>query len=81
MLNASEKAYCLALAALGEKRYPEALRFFDRAADHFEQNREFKLLHETTRLLVAVKSEIHRLDPDDTLVIEEVFSQGLTDLT
>ena len=81
MLNASEKAYCLALSALRDKRYVEAAQLFDKAADHFENNQEFMLLRETNRLLLAVKQEIQRLEPDDSLVIEQVFSDGLTELS
>ncbi len=79
MLNPSEKAYCLALTALRDKRYAEALAQFDKAAPFFEQNQDFVLLREATRLLLAVKSELRQLDPDDTLIIEEVFSSGLID--
>ncbi|MBU0982523.1 MAG: hypothetical protein KKA42_01535 [candidate division Zixibacteria bacterium] len=76
MLNAAEKSYCLALQALRNKRYQEAVGYFDRAADYFEQNKEFAVLRDTTRLLLAVKGELSVSGGDDTLVIEEVFSDG-----
>ena len=58
MLNSSEKAYYLALQALRFKHYDKALNYFHAAAGHFQDNREFQILYETTRLLVAVKEEI-----------------------
>ena len=77
MLNPSEKAYCLALQALKQKRYTEAVSYFERAAGYFENNREFSLLRETTRLLVALKRELATVgDEEDTLIIEETFSDG-----
>lgn len=77
MLNPSEKAYCLALQALKQKRYAEAVTYFERAADYFENNREFSLLRETTRLLVALKRELATVRNDeDTLITEETFSNG-----
>ena len=77
MLNPSEKAYCLALQALKQRRYQQAAGYFERAAAYFEGNQEFSLLRETTRVLVAVKREMAAADTDDdTLVIEEVFSDG-----
>ena len=78
MLNESEKSYCLALQALKEKRYAQAAGHFDRAAEFFVTNKEFQLLHQTTKLLVALKRELGVTDmsDDDTLIIEEVFSDG-----
>lgn len=77
MLNPSEKAYCLALQALKQRRYTEAVAYFERAAGYFENNREFSLLRETTRLLVALKRELATLENDEeTLIIEETFSDG-----
>ncbi len=81
MLDPSEKAYCLALQALKEKRYQRAVEYFDRAAEFFAGNREFGLLRETTRLLVELKKEIAaaELRDNDTLVIEEAFADGQED--
>ena len=58
MLKPAEKAYCRALEALRRKDYNDALRHFSDAGDAFTQNKEFNLLHETTRLLMAVKIEL-----------------------
>ncbi len=77
MLNPSEKAYCLALQALKDKQYRLAEDYFEKAATFFENNQEFNLLWESTRLLLAVKEEIAATEGDnDTLIIEEVFSDG-----
>ncbi len=76
MLNSSEKAYCLALQALKQKQYRQAVDQFERAVSFFDANKEFHLLHETTRLLVAVQEELAALENEDTLIIEEVFSDG-----
>lgn len=58
MLSSAEKAYCLALTALKEKDYRAAIVQFDRAAEEFGTDKEFTLLRESTRLLVAVKEEL-----------------------
>jgi hypothetical protein len=76
MLNASEKAYCEALQALKRKDYQAATSHFDAAADYFKNNREFTLLRETTRLLLAVRRERQRWESADRIEIEEVFSHG-----
>jgi hypothetical protein len=76
MIKSAEKAYCQALLALKRKNYVEAVRQFDLAASEFAGNREFKLLHETTRLLIAVKDELAGSGKNESLEIEEVFSNG-----
>jgi len=76
MLRAAEKAYYQALLALKQKDYAEAVRQFGLAAPKFADNQEFKLLYETTRLLVAVKNELADTGNEDRLEIEEVFSNG-----
>ena len=78
MLDPSEKAYCLALQALEEKKYQRAVRYFDQAAEFFVDNKEFKLLRETTRLLVELKKEIAAAEEkdEDKLIIKEVFTDG-----
>ena len=84
MLESSEKAYYRALRALEEKQYRLAVGHFDRAAEFFEGNREFNLLHETTRLLVDLKQALSAAEKtartektdDDTLIIEETFTDG-----
>lgn len=76
MLRVAEKAYSQALLALKRKDYAEAVRKFELAALEFTDNQEFELLHETTRLLVAVKDELTDIGNEDRLEIEEVFSNG-----
>jgi hypothetical protein len=76
MLNSSEKAYCEALLALQRKDYHAASARFDTAAPYFKDNREFNLFHETTKLMLAVKKERQRLNSQDQIEIEEVFSRG-----
>jgi hypothetical protein len=58
MLNRPEKEYYLALAALRQKEYIMALAHFDRAGEFFKNNREFTLLYETTKTLIAVKEQL-----------------------
>jgi hypothetical protein len=62
MLKPEEKAYCEALVALKQKQYEEAARRFQQAAAGFRDDKEFRLLKESTELLVATKSEIARLN-------------------
>jgi hypothetical protein len=76
MLNSSEKAYCEALLALQRKDYQVASAHFDMAAPYFKGNREFNLFHETTKLMLAVKKERVRVNSQDQIDIEEVFSHG-----
>lgn len=78
MLDPSEKAYCRALQALGDKQYQRAAGFFDQAAEFFSDNQEFNLLRETAQLLVEVKKEIAVAEKrdDETLIIEEKFTDG-----
>ncbi len=58
MLSETEKAYCLALAALKHKEYSEAVENFERAADGYGTKGEFNLLYQSTRLLLEVKREL-----------------------
>ncbi|MBD3401683.1 hypothetical protein GF420_02215 [candidate division GN15 bacterium] len=83
MLNMSEKAYVLALRALKQHNYGEAVNHFDQAAEQFATDREFVLLRESTRLLVAVKNELAalRANDDDDAIIEEVFDGQETDIS
>ena len=77
MLNAFEKAYISALKALQRKDYSQAADYFNQAAPFFKDNREFHLLQETTRLLLAVKEQLAAVDVDDDKIkIEETFSNG-----
>ena len=76
MLSSSEKAYCEALLALKRKDYHAASAHFGTAAPDFKGNGEFNLFHETTKLMLAVKKERQRLNSQDQIDIEEVFSRG-----
>ncbi len=76
MLNHSEKAYCLALQALKNKKYRAASDLFDRAEPYFKDNAEFCLLRETNRLLMFVKGELATGSKETEIVIEESFSNG-----
>lgn len=78
MLNSGEKSYCAALLALKGKDYFSASEHFRKAAPYFENDREFNLYYETTRLLITVKQELAQLDhrDRDRIEIEEVFSNG-----
>ena len=76
-LSAHEKSYCLALAALSQKKYRQAADHFDKAAPFFDGNKEFILLCESTHLLMAVKKELAEIENEqDAMVITEVFSDG-----
>jgi len=79
MLNAAEKAYCMALVALRRKEYRRAAGYFTQAESYFADNVEFGLLAETTRLLCAVKRELAGSDSGERkeeFEIEEVISYG-----
>ena len=76
MLSVGEKNYCAALLALKRKDFVKASEYFEKAAPYFEHDREFVLFHETVRLLVNVKQELGKLETDDKLEIEEIFSNG-----
>lgn len=78
MLSSSEKAYCQALLALRDKKYLEAHQLFGQAAANFGDDPEFRVLRETTELLLAVKREIAGLSgkENESLQIEEAFSHG-----
>ena len=78
MLESSEKAYCLALQALKEEQYRQAVGYFDQAAEFFVDNQEFNLLRETTHVLVELKLALAAAEKkdDDTLIIEENFTDG-----
>ena len=78
MLSPHEKAYCQALLALRQKEYAKAETHFSQAAEHFTENRDFMILWETTRALLAVKRELAGLPKEerDRIDIEEAFSRG-----
>ena len=76
MLNPAEKDYFRALEALRRKEYRLATEHFDKAVPQFEKDGEFILLRETNRLLVSVATELARLEEDNELQIEEIFTDG-----
>lgn len=76
MLKPAEKAYFQALTALKHKDYPAAAEQFVKAAPFFEKDKEFGILKETTQLLVATRAELKRLEQQESLSIEESFSDG-----
>ena len=83
MLKAAEKAYCLALEALKRRDYRQADQMLQQASGFFADNEEFRLLRETTRLLVAVKEELGSSASEGVktseLYIEEVMTYGEKD--
>lgn len=58
----SEKAYYRALLALKNRNYRAASGFLKSAENQFADSIEFRILSETTRLLLAVKEEIFELE-------------------
>lgn len=76
MLNDSEKTYFQALLALKRKDYRSADRFFEKARPFYKDNKEFQLLAETNRLLLAVKRRLNRPEPEMSLEIEEMYTDG-----
>jgi hypothetical protein len=78
VLNPHEKAYLSALQALREKQYQQAALHFDKAAEFFANNQEFRLLRETTVLLLEVKRELGATDltSNESLIAEEILIDG-----
>jgi len=76
MLNASEKAYYLALKALKDRDYGVASEQFEKAAPMYRENKEFVLLRKSVQLLLAVKKEIAGNAESEKLEILETFSNG-----
>lgn len=76
MLKPGEKSYFLALEAVRNKEFARAAEQFHKAAPHFEHNEEFRLLMETTTLLVAVKEELGRQLRTTDTVVEEIPGRG-----
>lgn len=76
MLTSGEKSYCAALMALKRKDYMTASEHFKKAAPYFEHDKEFNLIFETTQLLVDVKKELGRYEKEDSIEIEEIFTDG-----
>jgi hypothetical protein len=63
MQTESEKAYYLAMTSLKKRDYEKALDNFKKAESGYGTNSDFSLLYETTRLLVAVKTELCMTNP------------------
>ncbi len=76
MLKPAEKAYFQALTALKRKEYQAAAEQFDKAAPFFEKDKEFGILRETTHLLVATQMELKSFEQQESISIEESFSDG-----
>ncbi len=76
MLNSGERDYYAALLALKRKDYSSASEHFKKAAPFFEHDKEFRLYSESTFLMLAVKQELARRRQEDSLEIEEVFTNG-----
>ena len=76
MKEQPEKAFVQALIALKRKEYGSASEYFEKAAPYFKGNKEFRLLRETNRLLLAVKKELKNPNVQNRLEIEEMFSDG-----
>ena len=72
MLSESEKAYSRALTALKSKDFRGAAGFFKTAEIQFAGSEEFRILFESTELLLAVKDEIYELE-NNKIEIEEYF--------
>ncbi len=58
----SHEAYYKALMALKSRDYRTAAGYLKSAENHFADSLEFRILLETTRLLLAVKEEIFELE-------------------
>jgi hypothetical protein len=61
-MNNASKAYYQALVALKNYDYTAASAFFKSAENQFADSLEFRILKETTDLLLAVKEEISELE-------------------
>jgi hypothetical protein len=57
-----EKAYYKAIQSLTDKDYSAVLGFLKAAEIQFADDHDFRILKGTTRLLLAVKDEIHELE-------------------
>jgi len=74
--SGGDKAYTSALIALKQKDYTSASKFFQEAAPYYKDDKEFKLYFETTQLLIEVKKTLGKLEDDEKLEIEEIFTNG-----
>jgi len=72
MLNDAQKAYLKALTALSNKDFRAAAGYLRIARNQFESSPDFRILDETTELLLAVKEEIFELEEKKTAVEENI---------
>jgi len=79
MLSQQEKAYYLALKSVAARKYDSAVVYFEQASDSFQDNAEFRLIRETTRLLVAVRLEIAQLEHGGSDQTEAITSGIVAD--
>lgn len=75
MLSNAEKAYMRALLALKKQDYASASGFFRSAKNQFAESADFRILKETTELLLAVKEDIFELE-NGRIEIEEIINHG-----
>jgi hypothetical protein len=75
MLSNAEKAYMRALLALKKRDYATASGFFRSAENQFAESADFRILKETTELLLAVKEDIFELE-NSRIQIEEIINHG-----
>jgi hypothetical protein len=61
-MNKAQRTYYQALLALMDKNYSEASAFFKTAENQFADSYDFRILQETTELLLAVKDKIFELE-------------------
>ncbi|MEW6014137.1 MAG: hypothetical protein AB1690_02320 [Candidatus Zixiibacteriota bacterium] len=72
MLNEGVKAYLRALTALKEKDYRTGVGYLKIAQNQFDNSPDFRILKETTELLLAVKEEIFELEVESMEVKEMI---------
>jgi hypothetical protein len=61
-MNNPSDEYKLALQAIRNKDYSAASAFFKSVENQFADSDEFRILAETTELMLAVKEEIFKLE-------------------
>ena len=76
MLAKREKAYCRALLALKKRDYKTAMSCFGSADGDFGTNSEFNLLYQTTKLLLAVRTELEAKTVSDIETKKEMIING-----
>lgn len=68
MVFDSDEAYYKALLALKSRDYRKAAGYLKSAENQFADSLEFRILLETTRLLLAVKEEIFDLELEEVKI-------------